>query len=103
MFHYDTTRVDPAKVAQTDDVEFNTVSKLPTTLGGFHKRTTLEFLVRWKDYGEANNLWLPYQELRQNIKLHEYLRERGLHKLIPSKEKDESQAGNEQARATRKR
>ena len=63
---------------------------------------TLEFLVRWKDYGEANNLWLPYQELRQNIKLHEYLRERGLHKLIP-KEKDESQAGNQQARATRKR
>ena len=47
------------------------------------RRSTLDFLVSFLGYGEEHNLWLPYSEMRDNIKCHEYLRANGMTNLIP--------------------
>jgi len=43
----------------------------------------LEFKVRWLGYPPEEDLWLPWKELRNNPKLHKYLADNGLDKLIP--------------------
>ena len=51
---------------------------------GNNKRvSTLEFLVRWLDYDESFDTWEPWQSLRETDQLHDYLRQKGLEKLIP--------------------
>jgi hypothetical protein len=38
---------------------------------------------KWEGLDKAYNRWLPWKELRNNVKLHEYLRVVKLGKLIP--------------------
>ena len=82
LFMYDKAMVDPAKVAQTDNFDFE-VESILDHVGDIKRRSTLDFLVRWSGYSAEHDLWLPYSELRDNEVLHRYLSDRGLHKLIP--------------------
>jgi hypothetical protein len=46
-------------------------------------RKQVEFRVRWAGYDDNFDSWLPYKELRDNIKLDEYIqREIGTHKSL---------------------
>ena len=45
-------------------------------------RSAIEFFVKWKDYPESENTWEPYTNLRDNEVLHDYLKLKGLHRLI---------------------
>jgi Chromo (CHRromatin Organisation MOdifier) domain len=46
-----------------------------------HQRFKIEFLVKWLNYPECENLWEPYANLQDVDILHVYLRQNDLQKL----------------------
>ena len=92
---------DPAKIALADRFE-SVVEKILRHEGDVKRKSSLDFLVRWKDESPESDLWLPWKELRDNAVLHEYLREHNLGKLIPKDFINEKFIANERER-TRKR
>ena len=54
-------------------------------IGDPKRKTGMDFLVRWEGYDDSHNLWLPWNSLRNNSVLHEYLQSKGLRSLIPNK------------------
>ncbi len=82
-FVYDETQTDPAKVAMTDKQYF-VVEAIRKHKGNPQKRSTLKFLVKWKDHDETKNTWEPWSGLRTNAILHEYLKShKTLQHLVP--------------------
>lgn len=80
-FYYDELKVDPFEIA-AKDLDEETVEKIVdhTT----HRlKSRMEFKVRWLGYDERHDLWLPWNQLRDNTLLHKYLFENGMKKLIP--------------------
>jgi hypothetical protein len=49
---------------------------------GPDQRSKIEFLVKWLNCPECENSWEPYANLRDVDKLHVYLRQNNLQKLI---------------------
>ena len=86
-FHFQPEYVDPIDVARRDVLTSFVVDAVLQHAGDRTRRSTLDFLVSFLGYGEEHNLWLPYSEMRNNIKCHEYLRANGMANLIP-KSKD---------------
>ena len=80
QFLFDPLLVDPVDVARRDRMEFF-VESISDHQGGL-TRSTIEFFVKWKDYPESENTWEPYTNLRDNEVLHDYLKLKGLHRLI---------------------
>jgi hypothetical protein len=81
-FYFDATRVDPQEVAAHDEEEF-IVESILGHRGDFHKKSSLEFLVRWLGYEPEFDSWEPWKSLMHVDKLHEYLRAQSQEKLIP--------------------
>jgi hypothetical protein len=81
-FEYDPDLVDPAEVARHDTREF-LVEKILAHRGSFDAKRKLMFQVRWQGYGPEHDTWEPWSELRNNVALHEYLREKNLARYIP--------------------
>ena len=52
-----------------------------------HTRITrssdIEFLIKWRGFGEKWNTWEPYRNVRLNEVVHEYLRNNKLKRFIP--------------------
>ena len=67
-------------MARRDRMEFF-VESIEDRQGGL-TRSTIEFLVKWKDYPDSKNTWEPYTHLRDNEVLHDYLKLKGFHRLI---------------------
>ena len=81
-FEHDTARVDPLQIAAKDNEE-DEVDSILDHVGDPKRKSSMDFLVKWTGYDDSENLWLPWSELRLNPKLHAYLREQNLEKLIP--------------------
>jgi hypothetical protein len=77
-----TVGLQPADVALKDNGEFRVESIMKHT-GDPKRKSEMDFLVRWMGYDERHDLWLPWSSLRNNPKLHTYLEQNGLQKLIP--------------------
>jgi hypothetical protein len=74
----------PESVALKDKGEF-VVHRIVrhTNSGNPNRKSDMDFLVRWEGYTEAEDQWLPWRALRNNPKLHQYLIENQLAKLVP--------------------
>jgi len=82
-FIYDPRWVDPELVSYRDREEY-IVEKIVDHIGDKSvMKSQWEFKVRWLGYPPEEDLWLPWKELRNNPKLHKYLADNGLDKLIP--------------------
>jgi Chromo (CHRromatin Organisation MOdifier) domain len=76
-FLYDPVITNPVDVARRDHIVERILSHR-----GLPKRSQIEFLVKKQDYPDSENSWELYTNLRDVGKLHDYLRENNLHKLI---------------------
>jgi hypothetical protein len=84
-FNYDPGRTRPADIARQTAQEF-LIGDILTHRGDRNRRSTMEFLVRWEDFTDAES-WKPYGGLRHADKLHEYLRVHKMRSLIPVEHK----------------
>ena len=75
----------PKQVAMRDVLTLFEVQEIMSHRGDLQYRTKIEFLVRWTGYGEEDDLWLPYSELRDNVATHRYLLTINKKNLIPLK------------------
>jgi hypothetical protein len=88
-FEYDPERVNPETLAYRDRDEFMVERIVDHTDNGNPKNKTYwEFLVRWQGYPPDEDRWLKWRELRDNTRLHDYLRDNGLQRLIPPEFRD---------------
>jgi hypothetical protein len=85
----DTSLDNMRAVAIRDHHEY-VVEKILEHIGDPKRRSTLEFKVRWQGYSEEHDSWEPWKNLRLVDKLHDYLRENNLSKLIPIMDNDSS-------------
>ena len=85
-FLYNPTQINPLDIAQQNEQEF-IVEEIVAHRGDHHRRSTMEFLVRWTGYDESSNSWEPYKALMHVDKLHDYLREHRMRSLIPREHK----------------
>jgi hypothetical protein len=81
-FSYEPGLVDPLKLAASDYDEF-VIERVLDHAGDPRRKSSLDFLVKWSGYDDCDNLWIPWKEARLNAKVHDYLREKGLERLIP--------------------
>jgi hypothetical protein len=86
-FRYDERYVDPRDIALRDRDEFY-VEKILARHGDVTRLKTLSFHVKWLGFDESFNSWEPWKNLRETDKLHRYLIDNGLQKLIPAKFRD---------------
>jgi hypothetical protein len=81
-FLYDPHTLDPKSVAMRDYHEF-AIDRILEHRGNPRDKTRMSFLVRWLGYGEEDDTWADWGELRATDQLHDYLRQQGLRTLIP--------------------
>jgi Chromo (CHRromatin Organisation MOdifier) domain len=79
-FLYNPAMTNPLNVARRDHMEYF-VEEIRSHRGP-HQCSKIEFLVKWLNYTECENSWEPYANLRDVDKLHVYLRQNNLQKLI---------------------
>ena len=84
QFQYDPTITDPTDIARRDNLEFY-VEKIISFKGDLRKVSSLTFLVKWLGYDETHNSYEPWKQLKDNVKLHEFLINKNLKNIIPRK------------------
>ena len=99
-FHYDQETLDPKDIAMRDREEY-VVEKVLEHEGNPDLKSSLKFLVKWKGYDDKHNTWEPWKSVRLVDKLHDYLKEKGMRKLIPKECLQEQTP--EQSRHTKKK
>ena len=82
-FLYDTNRVDPVKIAHKHSDEY-IVDTIISHQGDLNKIDTVKFQVRWKDFTALDDTFEPWEHLKMNHKLHEYLISINKANLIPT-------------------
>ena len=83
-FQYDPTVTDPADIARRDNLEFYE-ERVISLLGDIRKVSSLIFLVKWLGYEKTHNTHEPWKQLKDNVKLHEFLISKNLKHIIPRK------------------
>jgi transposase InsO family protein len=81
-FLFDAATQDPSDVARRDANAF-IVERIVTHKGPRKYKANNQFLVRWKGYGPEDDSWLWWRDLRNNVLLHDYLRENRMNYFIP--------------------
>lgn len=71
-------------IRQRDSNEWM-VESVVDHVGDPKSKSKMDFLVKWVGLDSSFNRWLPWRAIRDNIKLHEYLRKKGkgFEELIP--------------------
>jgi hypothetical protein len=87
-FQYDRNETDPVDIARKEAQEF-VVDQVLQHRGDPKKRSTLEFLIKWEGYDESNNSWEPWANVKDNIKLNNYLYTHKLKMLLTREQKNE--------------
>ena len=85
-FYFDPIKYDPPAIANKDQqmvIVENILADMRGDPNGSKKQ--LYFLVKWKDCDDRENTWELYSNLRDNIKLHNYLPTSHMRSLIPRK------------------
>ena len=97
-FRYDAARVDPKAVAGKDVGQFlveEILDHQPKFSAAKHK-STLRFLVKWRDYGEEFNSWEPWHNLTNNsVCLRYCMTTHGLLSLVSKKYREALAAGDD--------
>ena len=78
----DTSLEKMRSIAVRDHHEFVVDTVLEHT-GDPKKKSELSFKVRWQGYTDEHDSWEPWKNLRLVDKLHDYLRNNGMAKLVP--------------------
>ena len=99
-FYYDQETLDPKDIAMRDREEY-VVEKVLEHEGNPDLKSSLKFLFKWKGYDDKHNTWEPWKSVRLVDKLHDYLKEKGMRKLIPKECLQEQTP--EQSRHTKKK
>ena len=81
-FRYDQEFLDPKDIAMRDREEYE-VQKVLDHEGDPKLKGQMKFLVQWKGYDKNHNSWEPWKSLRLVDKLHVYLKNHNMEKLIP--------------------
>ncbi len=71
-FRYDATEINPVDIARKEAQEFQVESILQHR-GGPRRTTTLEFYVKWAGYDESYDSWEPWENVKDNEVLNNYL------------------------------
>ena len=82
-YHYDPLRTVPEQVALNDYTQHWEVEEVIGHTGNMKQKKSLLFEVKWEGFDSSHNTQQNWESLRSNIKLHEYLRKRGLQEHIP--------------------
>ena len=82
-FIYEPQFVDPADVARRNVITTFVIDSILAHSGDKKLRSSLDFRVRFAGYTEADDMWLPYRELRDTPQCHEYLWANNMKNLIP--------------------
>lgn len=96
-FHYDPVVTNPLHIATQDQQEF-VVERILQHQGVPKDKQHMRFLVRWDGYNADSDSWEPWYDaatgagLRDNAKLHEYLRSKNWGYLIPRSQQIPSDA-----------
>ena len=90
-FPYNEENINPIDIANRDafaTVVDQIISHSPEVANYKNiKRSELTFQVRWRGLSEEYDRYLPYKELRNNPRLHEYLQARNMRSFIPPEHK----------------
>lgn len=62
---------------------FEIVSEVLGHKGSAKKKAKMKFKVRWKNFDDSHDSWLPWKDLRGNALLHLYLQRHGMERLVP--------------------
>jgi hypothetical protein len=81
-YNVDDQFLSPKAVAMKDAGEF-VVESIQRHSGDPKRKSEMDFLVRWEGYTAADDQWLTWRALRNNPKLHIYLRQHGMDRIIP--------------------
>jgi hypothetical protein len=84
-YHFDPRHTSPRDAAMRDVLTLFDIEEVLDHSGDGKLRSQMDFLVKFQEYEEEYNLWLPYHELRDNRHLHEYLIRKRMRSLIPQK------------------
>jgi hypothetical protein len=72
----------PSNIANRDYQLFE-VAEILHYQGDPKRKSMMTFLVHWTGYSHDEDTWEPWAELRNNPKLHTYLKSKNLQTLIP--------------------
>jgi hypothetical protein len=82
-YHFDPQKTNPEEVALADYTEHWVVEEIVNHKGVFKRKGSLTFEVKWLGFDSSQNTWESWDYMRNNVKLHEYLRKKGLQNHIP--------------------
>ena len=81
-FNFDPQRINPLEIALSDQQLF-VVDEILEHTGSPKKRQNMMFKVKWKGFDDPT--WVPWDNVKNNNVLHQYLRHNNLQRLIPIK------------------
>jgi hypothetical protein len=90
-FYFDPIRDNPSEIAQKDHDEEQVEKVVDHT--NVKLKSKMDFRVRWTGYNESHDLWLPWNQLRDNPKLHKYLFDNGMESWIPKEHRKQEYKG----------
>ena len=81
-FIFDPSTTEPKDIARRDYLEYF-VEAIIAHRGSTSKKSEIQFFVKWLNYSTEHNTWETWANLRLVDKLHDYLKDNKMDRLIP--------------------